>query len=155
MKFRFKIQQYQTDAVDSVVRVFAGQPYSSGVSYRRDVGEIKPLIEPVGPVQMSLLPPDQSSLFDVDPMDDIGYLNENLMLTDAQLLNNIREIQQENDIRLSDGLIRTYGSCSLDVEMETGTRYGQNLRLYQNHVRAEQAIWLEQIHRGGALHCHT
>lgn len=33
MKFRFKIQQYQTDAVESVVRVFTGQPYSSGVSY--------------------------------------------------------------------------------------------------------------------------
>ena len=31
MKFRFKIQQYQTDAVDSVVRVFAGQPYHSEI----------------------------------------------------------------------------------------------------------------------------
>ena len=29
MKFRFKIQQYQNDAVDSVIRVFAGQPYHS------------------------------------------------------------------------------------------------------------------------------
>ena len=36
MKFQFKIQQYQTDAVESVVRVFDGQNYSDGVSYIRD-----------------------------------------------------------------------------------------------------------------------
>ena len=40
MKFNFKIQQYQTDAVDAVVNVFAGQPYSSGVSYIRDTGTL-------------------------------------------------------------------------------------------------------------------
>lgn len=33
MKFSFKIQQYQTDAVDAVARVFQGQPYNAGVSY--------------------------------------------------------------------------------------------------------------------------
>ena len=31
MKFSFKIQQYQTDAVDAVARVFQGQPYNAGV----------------------------------------------------------------------------------------------------------------------------
>ena len=36
MKFTFKIQQYQTDAVESTVRVFQGQPYRSGVTYLRD-----------------------------------------------------------------------------------------------------------------------
>ena len=29
MKFSFKIQQYQTDAVDAVARVFQGQPYNA------------------------------------------------------------------------------------------------------------------------------
>lgn len=33
MKFNFKIQQYQTDAVDAVVRVFNGQPHYDRVSY--------------------------------------------------------------------------------------------------------------------------
>lgn len=37
MKFSFKIQQYQTDAVDAVARVFQGQLYHAGVSYMRDV----------------------------------------------------------------------------------------------------------------------
>lgn len=38
MKFKFTIQRYQTDAVNSVVRVFSGQPFQDRVSYRRDVG---------------------------------------------------------------------------------------------------------------------
>lgn len=118
MRFRFKIQQYQTDAVESVVRVFDGQPYSAGVSYRRDIGETHS-VDIAGPVQLSMVKAAQTSMFD-DP-DDTGYLNENLLLTDAQLLHNIRQMQQENNIRLSDSLVKSQGRCSLDVEMETGT----------------------------------
>ena len=39
MKLQFKVQQYQTDAVDAVVDVFAGQPKHDGVSYRIDPGK--------------------------------------------------------------------------------------------------------------------
>ena len=39
MKFNFKIQQYQTEAVDAVVKVFEGQPYRDGLLYRRDLGK--------------------------------------------------------------------------------------------------------------------
>ena len=95
MKFRFKIQQYQTDAVDSVVRAFKGQPYSDGVSYRRDLGEVKPVFAPVDQ-QISLFPPDQISM---DEVDDTGYLNEMLQLTDEQLLKNIRDVQQDRTTR--------------------------------------------------------
>ena len=38
MKFNFKIQQYQTDAVDAVVKVFAGQGFHEGIHYIRDLG---------------------------------------------------------------------------------------------------------------------
>lgn len=37
MKFKFTIQPYQTEAVDSVVGVFAGQAYNDRFTYRRDV----------------------------------------------------------------------------------------------------------------------
>ena len=117
MKFRFKIQQYQTDAVDSVVRAFKGQPYSDGVSYRRDLGEVKPVLAPVDQ-QISMFPPDQISM---DEVDDTGYLNEMLQLTDEQLLKNIRDVQQDNEIYQSASLAKGLGRCSLDVEMETGT----------------------------------
>ena len=38
MKFQFKIQQYQTDAVENTVSVFAGQPSHDPATYRRDAG---------------------------------------------------------------------------------------------------------------------
>lgn len=41
MKFNFKIQQYQTDAVDAVVKVFQGQGFHDKVSYIRDLGKMK------------------------------------------------------------------------------------------------------------------
>ena len=108
MQFRFKIQQYQTDAVDSVARVFQGQPKVEGLSYRRDVGEAQPLL-PGMSEQTSMFPSEQASIF--DPVDDTGYLNEALHLTDSDLLQNIRGIQNElNVFRLIEA-----GTCELYV----------------------------------------
>ena len=39
MKFKFKIQQYQTDAVEQTVEVFGGQPSKAETKYRRDLGK--------------------------------------------------------------------------------------------------------------------
>ena len=41
MKFKFKIQQYQTDAVENTVSVFKGQPSHGPSTYRRDLGEYR------------------------------------------------------------------------------------------------------------------
>ena len=38
MKFNFKIQAYQTEAVENTVAVFAGQPSYDVTRYRRDMG---------------------------------------------------------------------------------------------------------------------
>lgn len=111
MKFNFKIQQYQTDAVDAVVRVFNGQPHYDKVSYIRDLGK------PQANQQLRLAVTED----EVDLMGDTGYKNEAIELTDAQLLENIRSIQNENNIKVSDKLIGDVGRCSLDIEMETGT----------------------------------
>ena len=124
MKFRFKIQQYQTDAVNSVVRVFDGQPKVAELSYRRDIGNVPSLQDPTSaPMQMQMEfsreEREQTSLF--DPVDETGFLNEWIRLDDEALLQNIHAIQTENNIRLSESLVKTHGRCSLDVEMETGT----------------------------------
>src|SRR5699024_4130812 len=108
MKFRFKIQQYQTDAVESVARVFRGQPYVDGVGYVRDLG--------AGEQLAMRLDPENAV---IDPADDTGYKNEALRLTDAELLSNIHAVQDENNIRRSAQLNRDLGRCALDVEMET------------------------------------
>ena len=39
MKFKFKVQQYQTDAVESTVAVFNGQKNYEYSTYLRDMGE--------------------------------------------------------------------------------------------------------------------
>ena len=39
MNFKFKIQQYKTDAVERTVEVFAGQPTIDKLIYRRDLGK--------------------------------------------------------------------------------------------------------------------
>ena len=38
MKFKFKIQQYQSDAVNAIADVFRGQPYVERTKYTRDLG---------------------------------------------------------------------------------------------------------------------
>ena len=118
MKFNFKIQPYQTDAVEAVARVFQGQPYTASTSYMRDIGtpynsRLQTRIVPV--------PEDDTQWEIEDLMSEIGYKNEALRLTDDQLLQNIRNLQQENNIHQSDALAAPLGRVSLDVEMETDT----------------------------------
>lgn len=115
MKFNFKIQQYQTDAVDAVVRVFAGQGFHDKIGYIRDIGKIKPQS-----TQLSLSFADEFGE-SLDSFDDTGYKNEMLALSDEQLLKNIHAMQSQNNIKLSPSLIKDLGRCSLDIEMETGT----------------------------------
>ena len=109
MKFNFKVQQYQTDAVDAVISVFNGQPHYDKTTYIRDLGTMKPENK-----QLSF---DESN----DEYSDIGYKNDKLELSESQLLENIRKTQQLNNIKLSDSLVDGIGKCSIDIEMETGT----------------------------------
>ena len=113
MKFKFKIQQYQTDAVDAVVKVFGGQPFQERTNFRRDVGKLS------APQQIALeIDEDGEEL-----NSEVGYKNAAVELSDEQLLRNINEIQSQNNIKLSSSLIsgQNCGRCSLDIEMETGT----------------------------------
>ena len=115
MKFNFKIQQYQTDAVDAVVRVFQGQGFHDRIGYIRDRGRVQ-----AEPHQGTLGIPDEGA-DGIDPLDDTGYRNGAVELSDEQLLHNIQTLQSQNNIRLSTSLVKGLGRCSLDVEMETGT----------------------------------
>jgi type III restriction enzyme len=108
MKFKFTIQDYQTAAVDSVVKVFAGQPFQDKVSYRRDTGT-------------QVIDHD---LFNWNLSDEelyMGFANAPVALDSYQLLKNIQDVQNDNNIKESSSLAKHMGVCSLDVEMETGT----------------------------------
>ena len=102
MNFKFKIQQYQTDAVENTVAVFAGQPSRDSFQYRRDLGK------------------GQSGQFTFEE-DFAGYRNSDIELSDSQLLDNIQKIQDSQDIKQSGKLVSDLGKLGLDIEMETGT----------------------------------
>lgn len=112
MKFNFKIQQYQTDAVDAVINVFNGQGFHKNGGYIRDLGTLD---RPTA-VQTSLLNEDEADIYD-----DTGFKNDELDITDTQLLTNIQKLQRDNNIKVSSSLVKDLGRCSLDIEMETGT----------------------------------
>ncbi len=116
MKLKFKVQTYQTDAVDSVVDCFAGQMRNDGIRYRIDPGTAA-----------------QTSSFEE------GFKNTDIQLPPAQILENIQKIQRGQNLPVSRDLTDFYefdnkgqrkatskaykpgAPINLDVEMETGT----------------------------------
>ena len=104
MKFKFKIQQYQTDAVEATVNVFAGQPSKTRTEYRRDLGK------------------RESGTITFED-EYVGYRNAGVELQGHQLLANIQQQQAIYNIPKSTKLSQPdgLGACSLDIEMETGT----------------------------------
>lgn len=109
MKIQFKIQQYQTDAVNAVVDCFAGQPKSSGISYRIDPGRERPT---------------QGTLEYDEEAADAGLRNAEIGLSPEQLLDNIHAIQKGRNLPKSPTLVDSKAAPkapNLDIEMETGT----------------------------------
>ena len=102
MKFKFKIQQYQTDAVENTVAVFRGQPSHTLSAYRRDLGTYK---------EKRFAYKDE----------EIGYGNHRLELDRQTILQNIRSVQNLYDITPSETLVQGVAPVNLDIEMETGT----------------------------------
>lgn len=105
MKFKFKIQPFQSEATESIVKVFSGQPKQGVFKYRRDVGKRKA----------------QATIDEQDIEFEMGYRNADVEVTKEQLLKNIRAVQTANNIKNSSALEAGLGLVSLDVEMETGT----------------------------------
>ena len=114
MKFKFKIQDYQTQAVKNTTDVFVGQPCLEAAKYRRDLG--------TNPFSL----PNSSGQLSADlhtEGEDEGYRNADIRLDNEQLLKNLQTIQSRGDIPLSKKLSREdgLGAVNLDIEMETGT----------------------------------
>lgn len=120
MKLKFKVQEYQTHAVHSVVDCFDGQPMARGMSYRIDPGSKV-----------------QNSMF------EDGVKNAEIALSEAQILANVQTVQRRQNLTVSKNLTdfsaanakgeqtpapaayisaaRAASHYHLDVEMETGT----------------------------------
>ncbi|MET3634176.1 type III restriction-modification system endonuclease [Streptococcus porcorum] len=104
MKLQFKKQQFQLDAVASVVDVFAGQGKHSGFDYHIDKG--------------------QGMDAELD-MNFIGFRNAPIRLSQDIVSQKVRKIQQVNHLKPSKNLsiqkVDGRPSYNLTIEMETGT----------------------------------
>ncbi|MDE7081201.1 MAG: DEAD/DEAH box helicase family protein [Muribaculaceae bacterium] len=121
MKFQFKIQRYQTEAVEDTVNVFRGQPKRDPKHYLRDLGVTHNVRESSIHDNRIFAEKDFESCNDDSEPDESGYRNADIELTSQQLLDNIREMQVKNQIIPSTALAKGHGMVNLDIEMETGT----------------------------------
>ncbi|MDN5114815.1 DEAD/DEAH box helicase family protein [Aliarcobacter butzleri] len=112
MIIKFKSKEYQNNAVKSIVDCFIGQVKSSGVKYTIDPGITKPKVVS-----------GQTSIADFDEVDlPDGVKNSEFTLSYDEILTNIQEVQQNQDLPVSNKLVKTSVSpINLEVEMETGT----------------------------------
>src|SRR3546814_287910 len=111
MKLKFKVQPYQTLAVDAVVDCFAGQPFAIGPTYRIDPGKR-----------------NQAEAFD-----DEGFRNTDFALTEAQLLDNIKVVQRRQNLPQS-------ASLNSFVTRDTKGKAVPAPRPYPKHMAAVSEI---------------
>lgn len=98
MKLQFKHQSFQREAARAVVDAFLGQPLQDAFTYRMDAGK--------GVLALEMQ----------------GFRNQDLLLSDAQLTENIRTVQLRADLQPVERVLRdAYDTLALSVEMETGT----------------------------------
>lgn len=102
MKLKFKQQQYQDDAVMSIVECFKGQEKAS----RKDI---------IARYTKIL---DKGTLIEeTEDIEIVSFGNYKITLTEAERRQNIRDVQKSNDITYTDN----QSLNDFSVEMETGT----------------------------------
>ncbi|MCS6242459.1 MAG: DEAD/DEAH box helicase family protein [Opitutus sp.] len=105
MRLKFKVQDYQTHAVDAVVNCFVGQPKQSPARYQLDPGRGQ---DATGQKLADL---------GVD-----GFANADFALPVGKLLENVQAVQHGQNLPRSPQLVTSKASkVNLDIEMETGT----------------------------------
>ena len=100
MKLKFKHQSFQRDAARAVTDIFTGQRFSDGFTYTFDQGK-----QTQGTIPTTLT----------------GYRNEPLMLDNASLVANIRDIQMRQDLEPINDIVGKSDGLNFTIEMETGT----------------------------------
>lgn len=112
MKLQFKVQEYQTAAVEAVVDCFRAahrQPFADNITYKIDPGRAARSAQ----AQLAL----------GEPANGTGYGNSDLVLGPAQILENVHAVQRRTSgLPLSPELVVSPAAgLNLDIEMETGT----------------------------------
>lgn len=108
MEFKFDAkQQYQLDAIGSLVQLFDGQP--------KDADDLVTKLRGNAPVDES----SNQSALDLDLTQEVGAVGNNLVLDDSTILHNLQAVQDKNGLEVLQELAGN--SLDFDIEMETGT----------------------------------
>lgn len=106
MKLKFDSQQqFQIDAINSVVDLFDGQPADSGRLFETMRSQ----------VQSIALDEDQTF---IDLQEEIGSIGNELVVGESTILENLQRVQSRNGLPESEKLV---DGLQFDIEMETGT----------------------------------
>ena len=133
MKLQFKEQDFQIKAVRAVVDTFEGQPQKTN---KFTLERSKDLIRKAKEIATGAWTLDLENGL----KEDMGYRNSSIKISEAQLEKNIKEIQQQNDIREIAALEKPTGiniGLNLTIEMETGTgkTYTYIRTMYELHKK--------------------
>lgn len=133
MKLQFKEQLFQINAVKAVVNCFQGQSMETArFTLERKNNILK---------QARAIASGENTLqFEEDLLENIGYRNKLITISENQILENIKSVQQENEILESTQLELPKGFKSgynLTIEMETGTgkTYTYIRTMYELHAK--------------------
>lgn len=115
MKLQFKEQQFQINAVKAVVDCFKGQFEGTNRFTLERSADL---------IRRAKAAANAEFEFDTDLLENIGYRNRAINITEGQILENIHQVQQGNDVLLSTQIERPKNiklGYNLTIEMETGT----------------------------------
>lgn len=99
-------QQYQLEAVNSVVQLFEGQPGDAEAVVSTLRGQI-------------LLDDETQPSLDLELSHEIGAIGNNLLLDHDTILQNLQKVQDQNGLEVRQTLAGD--TLDFDIEMETGT----------------------------------
>ena len=104
MEFKFDAhQQYQKDAISSIVDLFEGQP--------QDAASLQ--------INLSASLVGSGNQEALDITNEVGAVGNNLLLADEDILRNLQIVQDRNGLEVATEL--TDRALDFDIEMETGT----------------------------------
>jgi type III restriction enzyme len=99
-------QQFQLDAINSVIGLFDGQP--------KDADKLVTTLR-----GSAVLEDDDRATLDLDLTQEVGAIGNNLVLDRELILANMQNVQDQNGLEVSEKLFDS--ALDFDVEMETGT----------------------------------
>ncbi|WP_373709215.1 type III restriction-modification system endonuclease [Kaistella sp.] len=135
MKLQFKEQNFQIEAVAAIVKCFEGQSLKTN---RFTLERSKQILKKTREIASDNA--YQSSAFEGDVFEDIGYRNSAVQITDKQVLENIIAIQREQYLIENKNLDILKGAnlgYNFTIEMETGTgkTYTYIRTMYELHEK--------------------